>query len=163
MYPLSLNLVKFYISDSLRLTVKPSNNVAVNQSVTLQCNEDPNESTPLVVIFRIQTQGITLCVLEPTDGACRNTTNPCITRYNASCAGPTRYSIQVTVPKDWNGMSVDCQTLIARSNSIVFFVTGTEIKHFTSNLIEREKCHSNYRWPTIQVVFSFEIYMMFFM
>ncbi|XP_078316005.1 cell adhesion molecule 2-like isoform X3 [Crassostrea virginica] len=106
----------------LNLTITPSRNVEVNQSVTLHCELDPNPPPPVVVIFSLQSPFTTLCVVEPWNGECKNTPDPCRNLYNASCPSDTRYSIQVKVPMDWNGASVVCETFFERSNSIIFSV-----------------------------------------
>lgn len=113
-----------YISAGITLTVIPSNDVKVNQSVELQCELDTIPSPPVIVSFKIQSPSSNVCTLEPNYGECQNTSDPCITRYNASCPSTTRYSIQVIVPSNWNNVSVVCQTLYQKSNSAVFFVEG---------------------------------------
>lgn len=114
----------YFILAGITLTVIPSNVVAVNQSVTLQCELDPNPLFPIVVSFRIESPSSTLCQLEPSNGVCKKTTDPCGTLYNASCPSDTRYSIQVTVSKKWNNVAVACQTVYNRSNIVVFSVKG---------------------------------------
>ncbi|XP_022287174.2 nephrin-like [Crassostrea virginica] len=111
-----------YIAAGITLTVIPSNDVKVNHSVELQCELDTNPSPPVIVSFNIQSPSSTFCTLEPNNGECQNTEDPCITRYNASCPSSTRYSIQVIVPSNWNTVSVVCQSLYQKSNSVVFFV-----------------------------------------
>ena len=114
-------------SVGVNLTVIPSSNVDVNQSVTLLCDISP-EPPFLFAIFRLQNPASTLCLLEPNNGGCKNTTDPCRIQYNASCPSDTKYSIQVYVPSNWNGVSVICQSLFDDSNSVTFFVKGTVIR-----------------------------------
>lgn len=113
-----------FILAGITLRVIPSNVVSVNQSVTLQCELDPNPLFPIVVSFRIDSPSTILCHLEPSNGVCKKTTDPCGTLYNASCPSDTRYRIQVTVSKNWNDVPVVCQTLYNRSNKVVFSVKG---------------------------------------
>uniref|UniRef100_K1PV43 Uncharacterized protein n=1 Tax=Magallana gigas TaxID=29159 RepID=K1PV43_MAGGI len=90
--------------------------------VTLTCELDPNQSPPIHVSF--ESDKNSLCYLEPSYGNCKNTSNSCITRYTASCHNETTYILQLTVPWNWNGMRVHCQTLYDRSNYVVFAVKG---------------------------------------
>eukprot|EP00105_Crassostrea_gigas_P033721 XP_011457195.1 PREDICTED: B-cell receptor CD22 [Crassostrea gigas] len=105
---------------AITLTVNPSYDVKVNQMVTLTCELDPNQSPPIHVSF--ESDKNSLCYLEPSYGNCKNTSNSCITRYTASCHNETTYILQLTVPWNWNGMRVHCQTLYDRSNYVVFAV-----------------------------------------
>ena len=114
----------WHISDGITLTVIPSNRVTVNQTVTLQCMLDPNPTPPVYVFFEIQSPHSTVCSLEPSFGVCKNTPNPCIDMYSASCPSDTQYSIQVTVPWDWNEKSVACRTVYNQSNTVIFSVMG---------------------------------------
>lgn len=111
-----------YISGSVTLTITPSNEVAVNQRVTLLCEFD---SDPYVAQFNIISQASTFCQLEESGGTCLKTS--CSIGYNVSCPSNKRYSIQVTVPQSWNGETVFCQSAISseKSNNITFQVTGT--------------------------------------
>ena len=106
------------------LTVFPSNDVVVNQRVTLLCELDSDTDPPFLAIFYIQPPYSRLCALEPRTGVCKNTTDPCRTLYNASCPSNTRYSIQVNVSQNWNNVSVVCQSLFDQSNRVIFFVRG---------------------------------------
>ena len=128
-----LKLVSCYILTGLNLTITPSRNVDVNQSVTLHCELDPNPPPPVVVIFSLQSPSTTLCAMEPWNGVCKKTPDPCRNLYNASCPSDTRYSIQLRVPMDWNGASVVCETFLERSNSVVFSVKGMLRIRNTSN------------------------------
>lgn len=110
------------IPAAITLTVNPSYDVKVNQMVTLTCELDPNQSPPIHVSF--ESDKNSLCYLEPSYGNCKNTSNSCITRYTASCHNETTYILQLTVPWNWNGMRVHCQTLYDRSNYVVFAVKG---------------------------------------
>nr|XP_022286587.1 hemicentin-1-like isoform X2 [Crassostrea virginica] len=104
----------------ITLTVIPSNDVAENQTVTLQCELDPNPIPPIIVSFSVKSS--TLCQLEPSNGVCRNTTDSCRIIYNAFCPSETRYSIQVNVTRAWSGASVVCRTVYEQSNKVVFSV-----------------------------------------
>nr|XP_022323489.1 hemicentin-1-like isoform X2 [Crassostrea virginica] len=109
-----------YTTGSVTLTVTPSNEVAVNQRVTLLCEFDSN---PYVAQFNIISQTNPFCQLEEKGGVCM--TADCSIGYNLSCPSNTRYSIQVTVPQSWNGESVRCQSVIngEKSSNITFRVT----------------------------------------
>nr|XP_022287393.1 hemicentin-1-like isoform X3 [Crassostrea virginica] len=109
-----------FATAGITLTVIPSNDVAENQTVTLQCELDPNPIPPFIVSFFVKSS--TLCQLEPSNGVCRNTTDPCRIIYNAFCPSETRYSIQVNVTRAWSGASVVCQTIYEQSNKVVFSV-----------------------------------------
>lgn len=98
----------------------------------LQCELDTNPSLPIIVSFEIQPPSSTLCTLEPNNRECQNTSDPCITRYSASCPSTTKYSIQVTVSSNWNDVFVVCQSLYKKSNSVVFFVEGRFMIWFKS-------------------------------
>lgn len=104
------------------MTVIPSNDVEVNQTVTLRCDLDPNPKPPIIVSFVINST--VLCTLEPRNGTCFDTLTKCETPYNASCSNETLYSMQVTVPWNWSGVAVDCKTFYNRSNLVVFTVKG---------------------------------------
>ena len=114
----------WYLLASLNLTVTPSSDVAVNQTVTLLCELDPNPPQPIAVFFSLQSPIYTLCALEPNNGVCKNTTDSCRTIYNATCPSDTRYSLQMAVPQSWNNMAVLCQTLYEKSNNVIFSVKG---------------------------------------
>nr|XP_022289451.1 hemicentin-1-like isoform X3 [Crassostrea virginica] len=110
----------------MTLTVIPSNDVAVNQNVTLQCELDSNPPSPIVVSFRVTSSNTTLCQLQPITGVCKNTIPlflcSFLYKFNASCPSTTRYNIQVTVPSSWNNVSVICHTRYRQSNRVLFFV-----------------------------------------
>lgn len=106
--------------DGITLTVSPSNDVEVNQTVTLTCELDPNPTPPIIVFF--VNNSTVLCTLEHRNGTCFDTLTKCETAYNASCSNETLYSIQVTVPWNWSGVAVDCKTFYNRSNLVVFTV-----------------------------------------
>ena len=101
------------------MTVTPSNDVAENQRVTLLCEFDSN---PYVVSFKEISESVPFCQLDAT---CDSTN--CKIGQSPSCPSDTQYSIQVTVPRSWNGESVFCQSAIngEKSNTITFRVTGT--------------------------------------
>lgn len=107
------------------MKVTPSNEVTVNQKVTLLCEFDSN---PIVAVFNIDSQ--IFCQL---DGTCDSTA--CSSVYNASCPSDTQYNIQVTVPQSWNGKSVFCQSAAGgeKSNSINIHVTGTMKSNIVTN------------------------------
>ena len=133
-----INTLRFYFfSAGVNLTVIPSSYVDVNQSVTLLCNIGPEPPFLLFASFRLQNPASTLCSLEPNNGGCKNTTDPCRIQYNASCPSDTKYSIQVYVPSDWNGVSVICQSLLENSNSVTFFVKGTVMIRFKFPIVIR--------------------------
>nr|XP_022289615.1 B-cell receptor CD22-like isoform X2 [Crassostrea virginica] len=110
----------------MTLTVIPSNDVTVNQNVTLQCELDSNPPSPIVVSFRVTSSNTTLCQLQPITGVCKNTIPlflcSFLYKFNASCPSTTRYNIQVTVPSSWNNVSVICHTRYRQSNRVLFFV-----------------------------------------
>lgn len=116
-----------FISGSVTLNVTPSNEVTVNQKVTLLCEFDSN---PIVAQFNIESHFSSFCQLDRT---CDSTI--CSSVYNASCPSDTQYNIQVTVPRSWNGESVFCQSAVGgrRSNSINFRVTGTMKSNIVTN------------------------------
>lgn len=93
--------------------------------MTLRCALDPNPAPPVVVYFKSGIDLMTiLCVLEPNNGTCKNT-SVCSTRYNyANCLNGTVFSIEINVPKSWNGTSIQCQTFFSTSNYINFSVKG---------------------------------------
>nr|XP_022323491.1 hemicentin-1-like isoform X2 [Crassostrea virginica] len=109
-----------YTTGSIILTVTPSNEVAVNQRMTLLCEFDSN---PIVAQFNIISRLSSFCQLEGTGGTCLTT--DCSIGDNASCPSNTRYSLQVTVPQSWNGETVFCQSAVSseKSNNITFRVT----------------------------------------
>nr|XP_022323486.1 hemicentin-2-like isoform X4 [Crassostrea virginica] len=109
-----------YPTGGSTLTVTPSNEVAVNQRVTLLCEFDSN---PVVAQFNKVPQTNPFCQLAEKGGACMTT--DCSIGYNLSCPSNTRYSIQVTVTQSWNGETVFCQgaAINEPSNNITFRVT----------------------------------------
>lgn len=115
-----------FFTVGITFTVNPSNIVEVNQVVTLQCALDPNPTPPVVVFFS-DDLGKTLCLLEPYNGVCKNTSSSCVIRYNGSCSNETLFSIQVKVPLTWNGISLSCKSIFSKSNTINLTVTGTWI------------------------------------
>lgn len=115
--------MRLIFSAGITLTVHPSNIVEVNQMVTLQCSLNPNPTPPVVVNFAGGLGNI-ICTLEPNNGVCKNTTDFCLSRYNASCSNEIVFSIQVNVPSIWNGVSIYCSTLYSKSNNVNFNVTG---------------------------------------
>lgn len=118
------NANMIFFSVGITFTVHPSNIVEVNEVVTLQCALDPNPTPPVVVYFSYDL-GEILCLLEPYNGVCKNTPSSCVTRYNGSCSNETLYSMQVNVPWTWNGISLSCNSLFSKSNTINLTVTGT--------------------------------------
>ena len=119
----SLLISTYFLSGDITLKVHPSNDVAVNQPVTLLCELDSN---PIILTFKIESETDNFCVLESKNGMC--ITSSCSVGFNANCPSNTRYSIQVLVPQSWNGESVFCQSVPSgqRSNAIIFRVTGTK-------------------------------------
>ena len=114
----------------MTLKVIPSGLFAENQSVTLQCELNPNPPTPIVVSFIIRLSSSnqsSLCALELSNGVCKETPNPCRITYNASCPNDTLYKIHVAVSRSWNGASVFCKTRYNWGDSVVFSVKGTYI------------------------------------
>lgn len=111
------------IPGGIKLTVIPSNDVEVNQTVTLRCDLDPNPTPPIIVSFK---NNFTekLCFIEHSHGKCITTPDTCVTGYNASCHNETLYSLQVSVPWKWNGASFYCQTLFSKSELVAFSVKG---------------------------------------
>lgn len=111
------------IPGGIKLTVSPSNDVEVNQTVTLTCELDPYPSTPIIVSFE---NNFTekLCFLEHSNGTCITTSDTCVTGYNASCHNEALYSLQVDVPWNWNGASIYCRTQFSKSELVVFAVKG---------------------------------------
>lgn len=111
------------IPGGIKMTVIPSNDIEVNQTVTLRCELDPNPKPPIIVSFE---NNFTekLCFLEHSHGKCITTPDTCVTGYNASCHNETLYSLQVSVPWKWNGASIYCQTLFSKSELVVFSVKG---------------------------------------
>uniref|UniRef100_K1Q702 Uncharacterized protein n=1 Tax=Magallana gigas TaxID=29159 RepID=K1Q702_MAGGI len=105
----------------IKLTVSPSNDVEVNQTVTLRCELDPNPKPPITVSFEINYLA-KLCLLEHSNGKCITTPDTCVTGNNASCHNETLYSLQVSVPWNWNGASIYCQSLFSKSELVVFDV-----------------------------------------
>ena len=108
------------------MTVSPSNDVAVNQSVTLHCQLGPNPFQPIVANFEYNNNSHKnqLCTLEPDKGVCKNTSNTCRDRYNANCPSDTQFSIQLNVPREWNGNNVICRSAYNKSDPVVFYVKG---------------------------------------
>lgn len=115
--------MRLIFSDGITLKVHPSNIVEVNQMVTLQCSLNPNPTPPVVVKFA-GVLGNIICTLEPNNGVCKDTTDFCLSRYNASCSNEIVFSIQVNVPSIWNGISIYCSTFYSKSNNVNFNVTG---------------------------------------
>lgn len=105
------------------LTVHPSNIVAADQVVTLQCALNSDRNFPAIVIFSIS-PGSTLCTLELKNGVCKSTGDICLNNYNASCSNETVFSIKVNVPLNWNGISIYCSSLISKSNPVNIIVMG---------------------------------------
>ncbi|XP_078319154.1 uncharacterized protein LOC144620908 [Crassostrea virginica] len=113
------------ITAGMTLTVIPSGLFAENQSVTLQCELNPKPPTPIVVSFiiRLSTSNqSSLCALEPSNGICKETPNPCRITYHASCPNDTLYIIHVAISRNWNGASVFCQSRKNWGNSVVISV-----------------------------------------
>ena len=92
--------------------------------MTLQCELDANSSAAPIVSFEIQSPFSTICTLDANHGECRNTSDPHVNIFNASCPSTTRCNIQVIVPLNWNNVAVLCQSLYKKSNNVVFFVDG---------------------------------------
>lgn len=109
-------------SAGITLTVSPSNIIEVNEVVTLQCELDTNPLSPIIARFAANRN--TLCVLEPKNGSCKNTTDPCLTQYKAFCPSETVFTIQVNVSMTWNGGSIYCDSIYSRSNTVNFTVIG---------------------------------------
>lgn len=144
----------------ITLTVSPSSNVEVNQTVTLRCALDPNPAPPVVVIFKSGIDLMTiLCVLEPNNGTCKNTSF-CSTCYNyANCLNGTVFSIEINVPKSWNGTSIQCQTVFSTSNYINFSVkvpvTSVTLTPTSITLIAGQQgnltCTTSYCYPLANI------------
>lgn len=112
------------ISAGITITATPSNNVRVNEVVTLTCELNPNPTPPVVVNFFIDKLEV-LCTLEPQNGKCKDTGDICLNMYNASCPTITTFSLRFRFPQKWNGISVDCSSYYSRSeNKVNFTVTG---------------------------------------
>lgn len=112
------------ISAGITITATPSNNVRVNEVVTLTCELDPNPIPPVIVQFHIDQVEI-LCTLEPQNGKCKNTTDTCLNMYNASCPTIRTFSLRFRFPQKWNGISVYCSSFFGNSeNKVNFTVTG---------------------------------------
>lgn len=117
-----ISMVSFSVSFSENVTfsISPSSVVDVNQTVTLQCDLDPNPLYPIVVRFKTTAHfDIGLCELEPNNGVCLK---PCRDNYTALCPNNTQYSIEVTVPRNWSGVALFCQTNYGRSNYVNIYV-----------------------------------------
>eukprot|EP00105_Crassostrea_gigas_P024740 XP_011445100.2 PREDICTED: uncharacterized protein LOC105340627 [Crassostrea gigas] len=121
----------------ITLTVSPSNDVEVNQTVTLTCQLDPNPYPPVIVAFANNFTDI-LCSLEYSNGKCINTSDACLTGYNASFHNETLYSLQVPVSWNWNGLSLYCQNLTSKSNSVLLDVKGFNYIGHRQDVITRE-------------------------
>ncbi|XP_078323845.1 neural cell adhesion molecule 1-like isoform X3 [Crassostrea virginica] len=115
-----------HMTAGIALTVLPSSNVAVNQTMTLRCELEPNPTLPIVVYFEkrnsISSSPEILCSLEPQSGVCKNSADDCRIRYNASCPSDTLYIIQVKVLQTWNGQSISCRTVYTKSELVVISV-----------------------------------------
>ncbi|XP_056009635.1 hemicentin-1-like isoform X2 [Ostrea edulis] len=110
-----------HIHGSVTLTVSPSGDVEVNQTVTIQCSFELN---PIVAIFYSSRNPTSqFCDLEPSGGVCKP--NTCSRNYVTTCPNDTTYSVQYPVPQSWNGASVYCVGLsgVERSNQVAFSVT----------------------------------------
>nr|XP_022327036.1 B-cell receptor CD22-like isoform X1 [Crassostrea virginica] len=132
------------IADGITLTVTPST-VAENQTVTLQCELDPDPIPPISAFFIVQSPSTVLCQLEPNAGACKNTNILCRTQYNGSCPTDRLYSIQVPVPREWNGRTFLCQDFYAKSNNVVISVkvpiTSITLTPTTVAVIDGQQMH----------------------
>lgn len=102
--------------------MSPSQNVEVNTVVKMKCDVDQTEAGPVVVAFKTTTQS--LCSLEFKEGTCKNTSDPCLSKYNASCTGVRNYSIQFPVPFAWNEHGLWCNTIYSESDKVFLSVTG---------------------------------------
>lgn len=112
------------ISAGITITATPSNNVRVNEVVTLTCELNPNPVPPVVAKFFIDKFEV-MCTLEPQNGKCKDTGDICLNMYNASCPTITTFSLRFRFPQKWNGISVDCSSTYSRSeNEVNFTVTG---------------------------------------
>ena len=101
--------------------------MAVNQTVTLQCELEPNPTFPIIVVFEKRNSSSEpefLCTLEPQNGVCKNSIDECRIRNNASCPSNTLYIIQLKVLQTWNGQSISCRTLYTKSEEVVISVKG---------------------------------------
>ena len=94
----------------MTLTVIPSDNVAENQSVALQCESNPNPPTPIVVSFIIRLPPINPVCVRWSQAMEFGKKHQILVGSRITPPVHTLYKIQFAVSRNLNGMSVFCQT-----------------------------------------------------